>query len=226
MKILQMMILTILLTAFLSVPAPAQNRAAAAGPTAKIATVDLHKVFNGYWKTKQAQAALNERKAQLDKDEKGMIDDLNKANEEYQQLRAQANDQAISADERDKRKQAADDKLKRMQDSRSALDQFDRQAKTTLSDQTQRMSDNIYNEIKAAVTAKAKAAGYLLVVDTSAQTINIPLEIITIKSPVVYSASDNDLTDDVLKQLNAGAPIDLTAPAVTAPPPLVKTNKS
>ena len=40
-------------------------------------------------------------------------------------------------------------------------DQFERQAQVTLSEQSQRMRDNILNEIKAAVAAKAKAAGYL-----------------------------------------------------------------
>ena len=40
---------------------------------------------------------------------------------------------------------------------------------------------------------------------------------------VVYSSGENDLTDAVLEQLNAGAPIDMTKPAATttAPPPLV-----
>jgi hypothetical protein len=33
---------------------------------------------------------------------------------------------------------------------------------------------------------------------------------------VVYSATGvNDLSDDVIKQLNAGAPIDLTAPSTS-----------
>ena len=224
MKILRTTILTILLAALLNVPALAQSKGAA-GPTGKIATVDLHKIFNGYWKTKQAQAALNEHKAQLDKDEKAMIDDLKKANDAYQQLLTQANDQAISADERNKRKQAAGDKLKRMQDSKAAIEQYDRQGKTSLNDQMQRMSDNIYSEIKTAITARAKAAGCALVIDTSSQSINVPPEVIPLKSPVVYNSGDNDLTDDVLKQLNAGAPIDTTTPVVTAPPPLVNTNK-
>ena len=35
---------------------------------------------------------------------------------------------------------------------------------------------------------------------------------------IVYSTGDNDLTDAVLAQLNAGAPIDLTKPATTTPP--------
>jgi hypothetical protein len=76
----------------------------------KIATVDLRKLFDGYWKTKQAQADIKEQQTQLDKDAKAMLDDYKKAGDEYQQLLTQEDDPAISADERDRRKQKADDK--------------------------------------------------------------------------------------------------------------------
>ncbi len=68
------------------------------------------------------------------------------------------------------------------------------------------MRDNILVEIKAAVATKAKAASDSLVFDTAAETVNGTLTI-------VYSTNDNDLTDAILAQLNAGAPIDLTKPA-------------
>ena len=131
---------------------------------------------------------------------------------------AQANDQAFSADQRDKRKQVAADKLKQLQDSKTAIDQFERQAQITLSEQSQRMRDNILSEIKAAVTAQAKVAGYSLVIDAAAETANAT-------TAVVYSSGENDLTDVVLKQLNAGAPIStLSAPVVTSPSSLLGTN--
>jgi outer membrane protein len=176
----------------------------------KIATVDLRKLFDNYYKTKLAQAAIQERAAQLDKDDKSMKDDLKKGSDDYQKLLQQANDQALSADERDRRKQSADDKLKQLQASKAAIDQFERQAQTTLGEQRQRMRDNILVEIKAAVSTKAKAAGDTLVIDTAAETVNGTMA-------VVYSVGDNDLTDAILTQMNAGAPIDLTKPA--APPP-------
>ena len=44
----------------------------------KIATVDMRKLFDGYWKTKQAETALNDRKAELDKEDRGFLDNLQK----------------------------------------------------------------------------------------------------------------------------------------------------
>jgi Skp family chaperone for outer membrane proteins len=209
MKFLRTTVLTISLLAFLSVPALAQT---------KIGTVDLRKLFEGYWKTKQAQAALTDRQVQLGKDIKSMNDDLKKGGEEYQKLLEQASDQAISADQRDKRKLASADKLKDLQDRKAALDQFQRKAQVTLQEQQMRMRENILGEIKVAVTAKARAGGYLLVIDAAAETANAT-------TAVVYSSGENDLTDEVLKQLNAGAPIDLTKPvASTTVPSLAGTN--
>src|SRR5688572_492761 len=74
----------------------------------RIATVDLRKVFEGYFKTQQADTQLRERGADAEKQYKGMLDDYQKANEEYKKLVESANDQAVSSEERDKRKKAAE----------------------------------------------------------------------------------------------------------------------
>jgi outer membrane protein len=208
MKIILRTILpAILLMAFMGGSAFAQT---------KIATVDLRKLFDNYYKTKLAQANIQERASQLDKDDKSMKDDLKKGGDDYQKLVAQANDQALSADERDRRKQSADDKLKQLQSSKAAIEQFERQAQTTLGEQRQRMRDNILTEIKAAVNARAKAAGDTLVFDTAAETVNGTMA-------VVYTNGENDMTADILSQLNAGAPIDLTKPVTNTMPPMTNT---
>lgn len=196
---------------------------------AKIATVDMKKLFDNYWKTKQAQAALQGQAAQLLKDESDMKDDLKKATDDYQKLLTQANDPAISAEERTRRNQAAADKMKQLEDRRSAIDQYDRTGQTRLSDAMQHMSEKILADIEAAVNAKARAGGYAMVLNTSPETLNLGAAKVNVPSPVVYSVADVDLTSDVLKQLNAGAPIDLTTPSNSAPaalpvPSLSNTN--
>src|SRR5258708_40368901 len=76
------------------------------------ATIDLGKVFKNYWKTKQADAVIKDRQADMQKEQKSMLDDWKKAKEDYQNLLTSANDIAVSAEERDKRKKTAEDKLK------------------------------------------------------------------------------------------------------------------
>jgi len=176
----------------------------------KIGTVDLRKLFDNYWKTKAAQAAIQERAAQLDKDDKAMKDDLKKGSDDYQKLLSQINDPVISNEERDRRKLTAEEKLKQLQGSKTAIEQFERQAQSTLGEQRQRMRDNILGEIKTAVNAKAKLENFSLVLDSAAETVNGTLA-------VVYNNGQNDITETILSQLNAGTPIDVTKPAPSAP---------
>jgi Skp family chaperone for outer membrane proteins len=199
-SILRIIFPTVLLLAFLGGSAMAQ--------TGKIATVDMRKLFDGYWKTKQADVALNDRKAELAKEDNSFIDGLKKDRDEYQKLLDTANDQAVSADEREKRKQAAADKDKQIKDSETTIVQFERQAQATLADQSQRMRANILNEIKTAGATAANAAGCAMVIDGASDSIN--------QTPVVlYNKGENDLTAAVLARLNAGAPLDLNKPSAT-----------
>jgi outer membrane protein len=179
----------------------------------KIATVDLKKLFDNYWKTKQAEALIQEDAAKFAKDDKSLKEELNKGGDDYKTLVEKSNDPAVSAEERDRRKQAVADKAKQLQSQKAAIDQFERTAQTNISDKQQRMRDSILAEIKSAVAEKAKEGAYSLVIDTAAETINKTMTI-------VYSNGDNDLTDALLAHLNAGAPVDTTKPATTttAPP--------
>lgn len=174
--------------------------ATAAHAQTKVATVDMKKLFNGYYKTKLAQASLENRKTELRKEIKEMADGIDKAQTAYKQLLEQSSDLSLSADERDKRKQAAADKAKEITNSRGAIEQFQRQAESQLADQSQRMSGNLVSEIQKAVTEKAKAGGYSMVLNSASVEI------------VVFANNDNDITAAVLAQINAGAPIDIPAP--------------
>lgn len=178
----------------------------------KIASVNMKKLFNGYYKTKMAQSALDKQKTDLRKELKDMADGVKKAKADYQKLLDEANDQAISADERKRRQQAADDKASDINSRQTALEQYQRQAEAQLSDQSQRMVSNLVNEIQAAVAAKAKADGYTLVVNSANN------------DSIVYASPENDITAAVLTQLNAGAPIDVTTPTPAASLSDISTN--
>jgi outer membrane protein len=190
----------LLLVSLLSSSAWAQGR---------IATVDLRKVFDSYWRTKQADAALKDRAAEIEKDHKVMLDDWKKAKDEYTTLLTEANNQTLSLEEREKHKKSAEDKLKQIKDSEDAIGQYERQARTTLDEQRKRMRDSIVEEIRKTVNSKAKTAGYALVVDPGAESGNGNPAAGTPGTPVfLYASTENDLTDAVLAQLNAGAPAE------------------
>jgi outer membrane protein len=191
----------VLLIALLGGTACAQNR---------IASVELTKVFDNYWKTKRAKAALQDKVADIEKDRKTMMDEWNKVKVEYQNLLTEANDQTRSIEERDKRKKSAEDKLKQLKASEDTITQYEREARTTMDLQRQRMRDSIVEEIRAAINSKAKSAGYSLVVDAGAESGNgVPAAGVSGTPVFLYVNSENDITAAVLAQLNAGAPADL-----------------
>ena len=194
---LRKLVPSVLLLALLGGSAWAQTR---------IATVDLTKVFDNYYKTKQAQAALNERMADLDREYKALRDDHKKTTDEYQKVQAEASDPAVSTEERDKRKKAADGKLKDIKDLEDTIRQFETTAKANLGEQRRRMLDKILDEIRTAIGAKAKSAGYGMVLDSGSESAKgTPI--------VVYHNGENDLTESVLTQLNAAAPPETPKPA-------------
>jgi len=57
--------------------------------------VNLRKIFEGYWKKKDAEAALKDRETDIQKEIKTMMSDYDKSKEDYQKLLTAANDQAV-----------------------------------------------------------------------------------------------------------------------------------
>jgi len=195
--ILKCLVPGLVLLPLLSSPALAQTR---------VATVSMQKIFNNYWKTKQADSLLADRKAEMDKTRNEMLDSRNKARDEYQKLVESANDQAVSAAERDRRKKEAEDKLKDIKDTEDSIDQYQRQAIATLAEQKGRMRRNITDEIKLAVASRARAGGYAVVLDADAQTYIADPATPYYIPILIYNSSDSDITDSVLDLLNANAP--------------------
>lgn len=166
----------------------------------KIAIVDLRKVFDDYYKTKAADALLKDQAADLAKESKAYMEQYQKVSEDYKRLLDEANNQAVSSDEREKRKRSAEGKLVEIKELETTIRQFENTARTTLEEKKRQMRDKILVAIRDIINAKAKAAGYAMVIDSAAESVN--------QTPVViYNNGDNDITGAVLEQLNASAPI-------------------
>ena len=168
----------------------------------KIAIIDLKKIFDDFYKTKLADGAIKEEAAALDKDRKALTDQYQKAADDYKKALDDANNQAISGDERDKRKKAAEGKLIEINDLEGTIKQFDRTARGNLEEKQRIAREKILGQIKSVVTNKAKAGGYALVLDSAGEGLSRT-------SVIFYTNGEHDITADVLTQLNADAPADL-----------------
>ena len=178
--------------------------AMAAQAQTKTAVVDLKKVVDGYWRTKQADTQLKERASDLEKARGGMVDDYKKANEDFKKILDGLNDPAASADEKEKRKKDAEKKQGEVRELETSIRTFDENSRKTILEMQKRMRDSVLRDIRGVVEEKAKAGGYQAVLDTAAESIN--------QTPVVVYTSllggADDLSDGVLKALNANSPAD------------------
>ena len=157
----------------------------------KIGTIDLRKVFDGYYKTRQANANLKDEATDLEKERKEMVENFKKGEDDYKKLLDKSNDQAISSDERDKSKQSAEKKLLELKELEQTIGTFERGARAKLGEKQRRKRDTILEEIRAMINGKAKSNGYTMVVDVAAESIN--------NTPVIlFNTMENDITESYL----------------------------
>ncbi|MFM1944556.1 MAG: hypothetical protein RI897_3538 [Verrucomicrobiota bacterium] len=176
---------------------------------AKIGVVDMSKVFDGYYRREQADTQLKDRAADFEKARQGMVTDFETAKTEFERLRESASDLSLSAEERENRKAAAEKKLLDIRQIEQDVAQFDRTSRSTLTEQRRRMMERIVEEIKEVVSEKGKAGAYDLVLDVKAVSMaEVPI--------VLYHNGSNDLTREVLAELNSRRPVDLPGAAAPA----------
>jgi outer membrane protein len=165
----------------------------------KIGTVDLRKVFDKYYKTIQSTATLKLEAADMEKERKQILDNAENHKTEWQKLIDKANDQAVSSEERDKSKKEAEQKYVELENDKQSITEYDRASSAKLREKELQRRDAIVKEIRAILEADAKAGGYTMVLDPSGDSGNmVPV--------VLYTNGQNDLTDALIKELNATAP--------------------
>jgi Skp family chaperone for outer membrane proteins len=193
----------------------------------KIATVDLLKAFDSYWKTKLSNDQLKERGTDFDKVRIGMIEDLNLLREEYNRLNVSIQDQANAEEKRADDQKKAQVKLAEFKHLEQQVIEFNKNAQKTLGDQTQRLRKGRLDEIQTVISAKAKELGYDWVIDSS-QDVMLP------RTPtVLFTNGKNDITAVIIEILNKDAagkykpsePAKPAEPSAVEPPPPAATEK-
>lgn len=168
----------------------------------KIATINMRKAFDGYFKTRQADIAIKARAAEFDAEGKKFQAEYEKITKEYAAAQAKVDDPTITDEVRSQRKKDAEDILIDAKKLETTITQFRQSAQNTLMETQNRHRNNIIKEITELVAKRAQTDGYTYVLDVGAMSADRSLI-------VIYSNGQYDLTDDILKQLNANAPADI-----------------
>ena len=163
-----------------------------------IATVDFKRIYGEYWRTDQADKKLKAKEDEAKKKIQKLLDDQEKLGKNIQNMRQALKDPKLAAVERNRRERQVADRIKEYQEMAGVIRDFQNSTMKSLEMEMRNDIDSIRAEIKVVVAAKAKKAGYTLVLD---------------KNTVVFTDGSADLTKGVLEQLNSNDPRKSSAPA-------------
>ena len=186
--------ITILATALFAV-APSANA------ENKIGTLDMNAIFTQYYKTKDAEAKLNEARAAAKKELDDRLETLKKAMDEINKINTDLEKPELSKDAQAKATKNRDDKVNDARNLDREITEFRGTRERQLQEQFVRMRKDIIDEIMAVVNAKVKATGFDIVFDKSGMSMGqIPV--------LIYSRTDLDFSKDIVDTLNKNAPKD------------------
>ncbi len=191
--------------------------ATASAQAVKIGTVDMKKVFESYYKTKDAEAKINEARNAAKKELEDRMDIAKKSLEEVKKLDEDIVRPELSKDAKEQKAKLRSEKAAELQNMDREIREFQQSREKQLQEQSGRMRAGIVEDINKVVSDKVKAENFDLVVDKSGPSLNgVPI--------VLYSRDNYEFTDTVITALNRNKGKD-TSEAPVAPTTTTKPKK-
>ncbi len=175
----------------------------------KIGSVDMKKVFESYWRTKEAETKMSETRATLKRELDERLEKRKELQDSIEKLNDEVKKPELSKESAMKKTKERDDKIAEWQSMMRELQAYQMEKEKQLADQTLRIRNGIVDEIRKVVDDEVKSVGYDLVFDTSGNSINnVPV--------ILYAKESYDFTKVIIDKLNATRPKS-TAPEAPAP---------
>lgn len=165
----------------------------------KVGTVDMNKVFQGYYKTKDAESKINDARAAAKKEldtridgYKKLIDEINKLNDELKRTE-------LSNDNKEQKAKTRDEKIKDAQEVEREINDFRTTREKQLQEQAVRMRNGIVEEINKLIQDKVGGENYDIVFDRSGASLNsVPF--------LLYAKDSFDFSQTIIDSLNKSQP--------------------
>jgi outer membrane protein len=165
----------------------------------KIATVDADRLLKGFHKTELMDVHLEDQAKDFTSEGEKMLAQHRRMKKEFEALRAEARNSALSEEARDKRLQSAEDKLLDVMEYESRIRETALSRRQQLEDERRQMRRKLTDEIRDVVREFARNKGYTLVLDSSPGAGGgFP--------PALYADGTLDITAEVEKLLNRDNP--------------------
>jgi len=191
------MIKSILSTAILATALCAL--APSANAQIKVGTLDMNAVFTQYYRTKDAEAKLNEARAAAKKELDDRLENLKKSMDEINKINASLEKPELSKDAKEKTSKTRNEKVEEARNLDREITEFRGTRERQLQEQFVRMRKDIIDDIMKIVNDKVKSAAYDVVFDKSGLSMGqIPV--------ILYSRNDLDFSKEIVDVLNKNAP--------------------
>ncbi len=185
----------------------------------KVATVDLGKAFDQFYKTKEAAAHLKEKQDEAQKEIQDKVADYQRISDEVNKLDQESKDPTLSPEARAEKAKARDQRGADLQAAGRQIEEFKTERGNELKDEYVRRRKEIVDEITKVINDYSGPQGYDLVLDKSSASVTSGVPFVLFNSNKL-----TDVTDDIIKQLNAGAPATTAAGAPDAAPAPASTH--
>jgi outer membrane protein len=193
MKKLQILLASLLLSLVSVSGAYAQTAAV------RLATVDMGRLFEGYFRTAEAQERFQNAVEQAQAQAERMVTEGNALVEEYRRMLEEANNPALSAEARQRIESEAERKAQTIREKEREAQQFQMNTQRALQQRQMNHRQLMMDEIRQVVATIAREKGATLVLDS---TVNVAHG----GSAVIFSDPSFDITEETLQELNKNQP--------------------
>lgn len=165
----------------------------------KIGTLDMNRVFNEYYKTKEAQSQLSNIRDASKKEMDTRVASLKQAMAAIEKLSQEIDRPELSKEAKLAKTKERDEKVNSARQMDRDITEFRSMKERQLQEQFGRMRADIIKDIMGAVADKVKSAGYDLVFDKSGLSLGqVPV--------LLYSRDDMDFSSEIITVLNKNQP--------------------
>ena len=168
-----------------------------AAETQKIAIVNLEKVFDNYYKRAIAEEFFQQQsdiyRNYIVKQQQAQ----EKLQKDYELMRDASQNAALSITERESKRLEAEQLYRQLEEKKAEITQYIMEKDKELRQKQREKRDEIVAEITQEVSRRATLDGYTLVLDSTVRSEDN-------LSAVIFSTGANDLTDQVIEELNRG----------------------
>jgi outer membrane protein len=161
----------------------------------KVGTVDMDRVWKEYYKSKEAEAKLNEATKAAKKEFDDRVEGYKKALDEINKLNAQLDTPVLSADAKAAKAKERDEKIASIKNMEREINDFRQTREQQLQQQMLRLRDGIVKEITDVVMERGKSKNLDLIFDKSGASLNR-------FSPILFSPDSMDFTAEIVAELN------------------------